>query len=127
MLNITKFNSTQKKVFDIDLKKVNTWIKAKELQGKTVQISAIGWHKSNKANYADSVFAVTADNRGINLPSWAKDTVEKILADESSIEEIKSGRVAIHFSEYRTKGNASTTSIEFVEVPSDINTSDLPY
>lgn len=53
MLNITKFNSTQKKVFDIDLKKVSTWIKAKDLQGKTVQIVAIGWHKADKANYAD--------------------------------------------------------------------------
>ena len=127
MLNITKFNKTQKKVFDIDLKKVNTWIKAKDLQGKTVQIVAIGWHKSDKANYSDSVFAVTADNRGINLPSWTKDTVEKILADDASVEEIKSGKVAIHFTEYRTKGNVSTTNIEFVEVTADINASDLPY
>ena len=138
MLNITKFNNTQKKIFDIDLKKVSTWIKAKDLQGKTVQIVAIGWHKSDKANYGDSVFAVTADNRGINLPSWTKDTVEKILADEPSVEEIKAGKVAIHFSEYRTKGNVSTTNIEFVEVTANatldtnsmypsINASDLPY
>ena len=126
MLNITKFNNTQKKVFDIDLKKVSTWIKAKDLQGKTVLIVAIGWHKSDKANYADSVFAVTPDNIGINLPSWTKDTVEKILADEPSVEEIKAGKVAIHFSEYRTKGNVSTTNIEFVEVPADSNAS-LPY
>lgn len=130
MLNITKFNNTQKKVFDIDLKKVSKWFKAKDLHGKTVQIVAIGCHKSGKANYGDSVFAVTADNRGINLPSWTKDTVEKILSDEPSVEEIKAGKVAIHFSEYRTKGNVSTTNIEFVEVKADIadiNASDLPY
>ena len=127
MLNITKFNNTQNRVFDIDLKEIKTWIKAKDLQGKTVQIVAIGWHKSDKANYGDSVFAVTADGRGINLPSWTKDTVEKILADEPSVEEIKSGKVAIHFTPYRTKGNVSTTNIEFVEVTADINASDLPY
>ena len=53
--------------------------------------------------------------------------MEKILADEPSVEEIKAGKVAIHFSEYRTKGNVSTTNIEFVEVAADINASDLPY
>lgn len=127
MLNITKFNNTQKRVFDIDLKTIKTWIKAKDLQGKTVQIAAIGWHKSDKANYGDSVFAVTADNRGINLPSWTKDTVEQILADEPSVEEIKAGKVAIHFEAYKTKGNVNTTNIEFVEVAADINASDLPY
>ena len=75
----------------------------------------------------DGTNQTTADNRGINLPSWTKDTVEKILADEPSVEEIKAGKVAIHFSEYRTKGNVSTTNIEFVEVTADINASDLPY
>lgn len=127
MLNITKFNNTQNRVFDIDLKGIKTWIKAKDLQGQTVQIVAIGWHKSDNAKFGDSVFAVTADNRGINLPSWTKDTVEKILADEPSVEEIKSGKVAIHFTPYKTKGNVSTTNIEFVEVLAGINNADLPY
>ena len=55
------------------------------------------------------------------------ETVRKYLPKLMSVEEIKAGKVAIHFSEYRTKGNVSTTNIEFVEVTSDINASDLPY
>ena len=127
MLNITKFNHTQERVFDVDLKEIKDWKKAKELLDKTIVIKAIGWHKSSNAKYGDSVFAIAVNNVGINLPSWMKDTVVEILKDEESVQEIKDGKVAINFTAYKTKSGDYTTNVNFVEAKQDITDSTLPY
>lgn len=122
-MSITKFNKTGV-TFDVDLKAVNGWKKASELEeGKVYPIKCIGTHKTK---FGDSVFAVTSTNNGINLPSWFGDTVKEVLADDESISEIKAGTVGLKFTPYTTKQGQRTVNVEFVEV-NPLDTSDLPY
>lgn len=124
-MSITKFNKTNKVLFDVDLKAVQEWKKAKELVGKTISIKAIGIKKSSNPQYGDSVFAVAKEGYGINLPSWFGDIVRKVLEDEESVQEIKNGTVAIELTPYTTKGGVQTVHVNFVEVTLD--NKDLPY
>lgn len=124
-MSITKFIKTNKPTFDVDLKEVKQWKKAKDLLGKTIAINAIGYHMSTIASYGDSVFAIATEGYGINLPSWFKETVQEVLKDDESIEQIKSGLVGIKLTPYKTKNGTSTVNIEFVEL--GINNDDLPY
>lgn len=126
-MSITKFNKTQKVTFDVNLKEVDKWCKAKELIGKTITIKAIGWHPSSNARYGDSVFAVAKEGYGINLPSWFKDTVEAVLQDAESVNQIKNGDVAMEFSLYTTKNGTETVNCNFVEINNSLASSELPY
>lgn len=126
-MSITKFNKTNKVTFDVDLKSIDNWCKAKDCVGKTITIKAIGWHPSSNARYGDSVFAIASENYGINLPSWFKDTVVDVLADEESVEQIKRGEVAIKFTSYTTKSGTETVNCTFIEIPASISSSELPY
>lgn len=117
---IEKYNNRSTRVFDVDLKGITTWHKAKDLCGKTVPIIAIGYHKSKKPSYADSVFAIINDHTGINLPSWHKDTIQAILQDEDAVKEIKDGKVSIKLDERVTKNGTKTVDVTFVE-------SELPF
>lgn len=114
MSSIEKYNHRSTKVFDVDLKGITTWYKAKDLCGKTIPIIALGYHKSKNPSYADSVFAVINGKEGINLPSWHKDTFKAILEDEDAINEIKSGLVAIELTERVTKNGTKTVDVTFV-------------
>ena len=76
-----KYNKRGTRVFDVDLKGITTWHKAKDLCGKTIPIIALGYHKSKNPSYADSVFAIINDHEGINLPSWHKELFKAILQD----------------------------------------------
>lgn len=120
MSAIEKYNKRSTKVFDVDLKGITTWYKAKDLCGKTIPIIALGYHKSKRPSYADSVFAVINGKEGINLPSWHKETVKAILEDEEAVNEIKKGLVAIKLDELVTKNGTKTVDVTFVE-------SELPF
>lgn len=120
MSAIEKYNNRSTRVFDVDLKGITTWYKAKELCGKTIPIIAIGYHKSKNPSYADSVFAIVNAHKGINLPSWHKETFKAILEDEEAVNEIKSLKVAIKLDERVTKNGTKTVDVTFVE-------SKLPY
>jgi hypothetical protein len=124
-MSITKFNKTNKITFDVDLKEVTEWKKAKELVGKTITIKAIGYHKSTNPRYGDSVFVVATEGYGINLPSWFKDTVVEVLNDDESVQEIKNGTVGITLSPYKTKDGSDTVKVDFTIVTLD--SKDLPY
>lgn len=115
MSEIEKYNHRSTNVFDVDLKGITTWHKAKDLCGKTIPIIALGYHKSKNPSYADSVFAITNKNQGINLPSWHKDTFKAILEDEEAVNEIKSGLVAIELTERVTRNGTKTVDVTFVE------------
>ena len=120
MSAIEKYNNRSTRVFDVDLKGITTWHKAKDLCGKTIPIIAIGYHKSKNPSYADSVFAVVNAHEGINLPSWHKEAFKAILQDEEAIEEIKSLKVAIKLDERDTKNGTKTVDVTFV-------TNELPF
>ena len=115
-----KYNKRGTRVFDVDLKGINTWHKAKDLVGRTIPIIALGYHKSKNTSYADSVFAIINDHEGINLPSWHKDTFQAILQDEEAVKEIKDGKVSIKLDERVTKNGTKTVDVTFVE-------SELPF
>ena len=120
MSAIEKYNKRSTRVFNVDLKGITTWHKAKDLCGRTIPIIAIGYHKSKNPSYADSVFAIINDHEGINLPSWHKDSFKAILQDEEAINEIKSLKVAIKLDERVTKNGTKTVDVTFVE-------SELPF
>ena len=124
---ITKFNK-KGYVFDIDLKKVTTWKKAKDMIGQTIRLQAIGTHKSKDTRYGESCFMITDTGIGINLPSWYADTIREILDDAESVDEIKTGKVLVKFTEYKTKNGASV-GVEYMEsVDADTCTNDdLPF
>ena len=120
MSAIEKYNNRSTRVFDVDLKGITTWHKAKDLCGKTIPIIAIGYHKSKNPSYADSVFAIISGNQGINLPSWHKEEFKAILQDEEAVKEIKSGAVSIKLDERVTKNGTKTVDVTFV-------TNELPF
>ena len=120
MSTFEKYNKRGTRVFDVDLKGITTWHKAKDLCGKTFPIIALGYHKSKNPSYADSVFVIINDHEGINLPSWHKDTFKAILQDEEAVKEIKDGKVSIKLKERVTKNGTKTVDVTFVE-------SDLPF
>lgn len=115
-----KYNKRGTRVFDVDLKGITTWHKAKDLCGRTIPIIALGYHKSKNPSYADSVFAIINDHEGINLPSWHKETFQAILQDEEAVNEIKDGKVTIKLDERVTKNGTKTVDVTFVE-------SELPF
>ena len=116
-----KYNKRGTRVFDVDLKGITKWYKAKDLCDRTIiPIIALGYHKSKNPSYADSVFAIINDHEGINLPSWHKDTFKAILQDEEAIKKIKDGKVSIKLDERVTKNGTKTVDVTFVE-------SELPF
>jgi hypothetical protein len=120
MSAIEKYNNRSTRVFDVDLKGITTWYKARELCGKTIPIIAIGYHKSKNPSYADSVFAITNVNQGVNLPSWHKDAIKAILKDEEAVKEIKDGKVSIKLDERVIRNGTKTVDVTFV-------TNELPF
>lgn len=115
MSAITKYNKRVTRVFDVDLKGITTWHKAKDLCGKTIPIIALGYHKSKNPAYSDSVFAIINETQGINLPSWHKDSIKEILEDEEAVNEIKRGLVAIQLTERVTKNGTKTVDVTYTE------------
>lgn len=112
-MSITKFNH-KRYTFEVNLKEVKEWKKCKDLIGQTVRVKAIGTHASANKKYGESVFMITDENIGINLPKWYADTVKEILSDEESVNDIKSGKVLAKFSKYQTKSGDSV-GVEYLE------------
>ena len=120
MSAIEKYNKRGTRVFNVDLKGITTWHKAKDLCGRIIPVIALGYHKSKNPSYADSVFAIINVHEGINLPSWHKDTIKSILQDEEAVKEIKENKVSIKLDERVTKNGTKTVDVTFVE-------SELPF
>lgn len=114
MLTIEKYNGKEQKEFefDVDLTEVKEWYKAIELVGRCIPIKAVGYHKSK---YGFSVFAITPDDKGINLPKFEKEVIDAILADHTACKEIKDGKVAMKIEPYTTKIGYNTCRVTFVE------------
>ena len=112
MLTIESYNKDRKESeFNVDLKAVMNWYKASLLVGKVIPIKAIGSHKSK---FGFSVFAITDNGDGINLPSFEKETIDIILNDEKACSEIKEGKVSMKILPYKTKAGYETCRIKFI-------------
>lgn len=113
MSSFEKFNKGTR-VFEVDLKEVKEWKKAKDLIGKTVKVIACGTHPSKNKKYGDSVFLITDEGYGVNLPTWYADTMKEIVSDKECTDAIKSGTISVKFNKYETE-NGESVGVEWIE------------
>lgn len=95
--------------FDVDLKKL-TWWKAKDMNGKTIKVDALGVNEKSK--FGAQAFMVSG-GLGVNLPSHCIEDVREILKDDESVTAIKNGMISATFKEYETKSGNKTVVIEY--------------
>ena len=97
-----KYNNKHESTFSVDLKEINTWIKASEIvnnDGLVITVTAIG---KKKSKYGDSGFitGITpnpngVETIGINVPTWYIPTIESMLNDIEVVGAIKAGGVFV--------------------------------
>ena len=97
-----KYNNKHESTFSVDLKEINTWIKASEIVnngGLVITVTAIG---KKKSKYGDSGFitGITpnpngVETIGINVPTWYIPTIESMLNDIEVVGAIRAGGVTV--------------------------------
>ena len=97
-----KYNNKHESTFSVDLKEINTWIKASEIvnnDGLVITVTAIG---KKKSKYGDSGFitGITpnpngVETIGINVPTWYIPTIESMLNDIEVVGAIRAGGVTV--------------------------------
>ena len=123
-----KYNNKHESTFAVDLKEINTWIKASEIvnnDGLVITVTAIG---KKKSKYGESGF-ITGIKRysngeetiGINVPTWYIPTVESMLNDIEVIGAIRAGGVTVKLGKRTNPKNGNEyPTFEWDEMP-------LPY
>lgn len=123
-----KYNNKHESTFAVDLKEINTWIKASELTsnaGLMLNVTAIG---KKKSKYGESGF-ITGFNRsrgdeetiGINVPTWYIPTIESMLNDVEVVGAIRSGGATVKIGKRTNPKNGNEyPTFEWDEMP-------LPY
>ena len=123
-----KYNNKQERPFEVDLKGINTWIKASEIvsyEGTVLTVTAIG---KKKSKYGESAF-ITGIKRyanheetiGINVPTWYIPTIESMLNDIEVVGAIKAGGVFVKLGKRTNPKNGNEyPTFEWDEMP-------LPY
>ena len=123
-----KYNNKQERPFEVDLKGINTWIKASEIvsyEGTVLMVTAIG---KKKSKYGESGF-ITGIKRyanheetiGINVPTWYIPTIESMLNDIEVVGAIKAGGVFVKLGKRTNPKNGNEyPTFEWDEMP-------LPY
>ena len=123
-----KYNNKQERPFEVDLKEINTWIKASEItnyDGTVLTVTAIG---KKKSKYGESGFitgikqnTIGEETIGINVPSWYIPTIESMLNDIEVVGAIKAGGVFVKLGKrINTKNGTVYPVFEWDEMP-------LPY
>ena len=123
-----KYNNKQERPFEVDLKEINTWIKASDIvknDGLVITVTAIG---KKKSKYGESGFitgikryANGEDTIGINVPTWYITTIESMLNDIEVVGAIKAGGVFVKLGKRTNPKNGNEYPVfEWDEMP-------LPY
>ena len=120
-----KYNNKQERPFEVNLKEINTWIKASEIasyEGTVLTVTAIG---KKKSKYGDSGFIVGTPlggkTIGINVPTWYIPTIESMLNDIEVVGAIKAGGVFVKLGKRTNPKNGNEyPTFEWDEMP-------LPY
>ena len=123
-----KYNNKYERTFAVDLKEINTWIKASEIvnnDGLVITVTAIG---KKKSKYGESAFITgiikTSNGEetiGINVPSWYIPTIESMLNDIEVVGAIKAGVVFVKLGKRTSPKNGNEyPTFEWDEMP-------LPY
>ena len=123
-----KYNNKQERPFEVDLKGINTWIKASEIvsyEGTVLTVTAIG---KKKSKYGETGF-ITGIKRyanheetwGINVPTWYIPTIESMLNDIEVVGAIRAGGVFVKLGKRTSPKNGNEyPTFEWDEMP-------LPY
>ena len=123
-----KYNNKHESTFAVDLKEINTWIKASDIvknDGLVITVTAIG---KKKSKYGESGFitgikryANCEDTIGINVPTWYIPTIESMLNDIEVVGAIKAGGVFVKLGKRTNPKNGNEYPVfEWDEMP-------LPY
>lgn len=123
-----KYNNKHESTFAVDLKEINTWIKASDIvknDGLVITVTAIG---KKKSKYGESGFITgITDNQngsetiGINVPSWYIPTIESMLNDIEVVGAIRAGGVFVKLGKRTNPKNGNEyPTFEWGEMP-------LPY
>ena len=123
-----KYNNKHESTFAVDLKEINTWIKASEIvnnDGLVITVTAIG---KKKSKYGDSGFITGIklysngeETIGINVPTWYIPTIESMLNDIEVVEAIRLVGVTVKIGKRtNTKNGNDYPTFEWDEMP-------LPY
>ena len=122
-----KYNNKHESTFAVDLKEINTWIKASDIvknDGLVITVTAIG---KKKSKYGDSGFITgfkqysNGETIGINVPTWYIPTIESMLNDIEVIGAIRAGGVFVKLGKRTNPKNGNEyPTFEWDEMP-------LPY
>lgn len=122
-----KYNNKHESTFAVDLKEINTWIKASDIvknDGLVITVTAIG---KKKSKYGESGFITgfkqysNGETIGINVPSWYIPTIESMLNDIEVVGAIRTGGVLVRLGKrINTKNGNVYPVFEWDEMP-------LPY
>ena len=123
-----KYNNKHESTFSVDLKEINTWIKASKIvnyPGALIKVTAIG---KKKSKYGESAFITgiikTSNGEetiGINAPSWYIPTIESMLNDIEVVGAIRAGGVFVKLGKRISSKNGNEyPTFEWDEMP-------LPY
>ena len=123
-----KYNNKHESTFAVDLKEINTWIKASDIvknDGLVITVTAIG---KKKSKYGESGFitGITANPNvsetiGINVPTWYIPTIESMLNDIEVVGAIRAGGVFVKLGKRTNPKNGNEyPTFEWDEMP-------LPY
>ena len=120
-----KYNNKHESTFAVDLKEINTWIKASEIvnnDGLVITVTAIG---KKKSKFGESGFitgikrnANCEETIGINVPSWYIPTIESMLNDVEVVGAIKAGGVFVKLGKRTNAKNGNEYPVfEWDEMP----------
>ena len=123
-----KYNNKQERPFEVDLKGINTWIKASEIvsyEGTVLTVTAIGKKKSKYGEYGFITgikrYSDHEETIGINVPTWYIPTIESMLNDIEVVGAIKAGGVFVKLGKRTNPKNGNEyPTFEWDEMP-------LPY
>ena len=119
-----KYNNKHESTFAVDLKEINTWIKASDIvknDGLVITVTAIG---KKKSKYGESGFITgfkqysNGETIGINVPSWYIPTIESMLNDIEVVGAIRVGGVLVKLGKRTNPKNGNEyPTFEWDEMP----------
>ena len=119
-----KYNNKHESTFAVDLKEINTWIKASDIvknDGLVITVTAIG---KKKSKYGESGFITgfkqysNGETIGINVPTWYIPTIESMLNDIEVIGAIRAGGVFVKLGKRTNPKNGNEyPTFEWDEMP----------
>lgn len=127
-----RHNHNTSSVFNYKQVEDATFAKCKELyehgytEEKQRHITVRGCFINKGGRYGDSP-ALICEGFNVNLPSHMIKDIQDILASDEDIAAINAGKVGAYVYQYENSRGGTSYSIRWIDLPGDINNTDLPY